>query len=183
LIKGETMRVLFLLLLITFCLGAVPALASVDAEGPSRNSALLKSALVPGLGQIEQGRTGRGAIWAGAATTLGLATFYSHIQYHSAAEDFNNAGDLYRAAIAAGDGDEALLQFTKMESHGTLAEDRYDTRRLLEIGLVLVWAGNLVDTWFFEGDGSGDDRADLPGRLEPVITRGGAAGLAWTIDF
>ncbi len=177
------MRVLFWLLLITFCLGAVPVLASSDTGSPSRSSALLKSALLPGLGQIEQGRTGRGALWTGAAATLGLATFYSHIQYHSAAEDFNNAKDLFQAAIIAQDGDEALVQFAKMESHGTLAEDRYDTRRMLEIGFVLVWAGNMVDTWLFAGDGSGDDRVDLPGRLEPVMLRGAAPGLAWTIDF
>ncbi len=177
------MRVLFWLLLITFCLAAVPVLASSDTGSPGRNSALLKSVLLPGLGQIEQGRTGRGALWAGTAVTLGLATFNAHIQYHSAAKDFNNASALYRTAIADQDGDEALAQFIKMESHGTLAEDRYDTRRMLEIGLVLVWAGNLVDTWLFAGDGSGDDRADLPGRLEPVILRGTAPGLAWTLDF
>lgn len=177
------MRALFALLLITLCLGASPALAGSDAGDMNRGSAMLKSTLLPGLGQIEQGRTGRGALWTGAAIGLGLATFHSHMQYHSAAEDFNNSQDLYRAAIAEENGDEALVQFARMETHGALAEDRYDTRRMLEIGLVLVWAGNLVDTWLFAGDGSGDDRADLPGRLEPVMLRGEAPGLAWTLDF
>ncbi len=177
------MRALFTVLSITLCLVAGAASAVHAAEGPSRNSALLKSALLPGLGQIEQGRTGRGALWTGAAAALGIATFHAHIQYHSAAEDFGSASDLYRVAIEAEDGDEALLQFRKMESHGALAEDRYDTRRNMEIGLALVWVGCLVDTWLFAGDGSGDDRADLPGRIEPVILRGQAPGLAWTLDF
>lgn len=179
------MRVLFSLLLLTACLTAAHARAAEYRPEPvSRNQTLLRSALLPGLGQIEQGRMGRGAFWAGGALVLATATFHAHMEYHSAAEDFENAQDRYRIALADEDGDAAYDQYLRMERHGALADDRYDNRRLLEIGLLLWWAGNLADTWLFDGgpDG-GDQQAALPGRLQPVLLRGEAAGLAWTMDF
>ena len=152
-------------------------------ETPSSSEVLIKSALLPGLGQIEQGRTGRGAIWAGGATVLALAPFHSHMEYRSAAQDYNNAEDRYRSAIAEGDADAALAQFSRMKHHNELAEDRYGTRRLLEITLLTWWAGNLVDAWLFEDGDAAEGHAALPGRIEPVLLRGEAAGLAWTLDF
>lgn len=175
------------LLATTFTLIALlagPAAAGYEQPVVDPGRALLKSALLPGLGQIEQGRTGRGSLWAGGALLLGTATFYQHMQYHSAAEDFNNAEDQYRSAIDEGDADTAAEQFAKMERYGQLADDRYDRRQLLEIGLAALWAGNLVDTWLFgRGEADAGDTALLPGHLEPVLLRGESAGLAWTLNF
>lgn len=152
-------------------------------ESPGRNQALFKSALLPGLGQIDQGRTGRGAFWAGGAAVLALGTFHSHMEYHSAAQDFNNAEERYRSAIAEGDADAALAQFGRMERHNETAEDRYGTRQIMGISLLVWWAGNLADVWFFDEDKAAAGHAALPGRIEPVLLRGEAAGLAWTLDF
>ena len=55
----------------------------------------------------------------------------------------------------------------------------------MEIGLVLWWAGSLVDTWLFERDDNSQGNgglALLPGRLEPVV-RHDAPGLVWSLDF
>ena len=60
---------------------------------PSKRSAALKNVLLPGLGQIEQGRSGRGVFWAGGAIVLGVGTYFSHSEYHSAARDLENAED------------------------------------------------------------------------------------------
>jgi len=184
-------RLIPLLLLLT-----LPAAALAEGYQPqpiSREGALLRSALIPGLGQIEQGRTGRGALWTGGAAALVASTFFAHMEYHSAAKDLENAEDSYRRALAEEDGDAAYSNFREMERLAPIADDRYDLRRNLEIGLVLWWAGNLVDTWLFAGGGeraeagaetsagAGGDAA-LPGRLAPVLARGGA-GLAWTFDF
>jgi hypothetical protein len=176
-------RLLPLLLLLT-----LPAAALAEGYQPapvSRGGALLRSALIPGLGQIEQGRTGRGALWAGGAAALVGCTFFAHMEYHSAARDLENAEDSYRRAIADDDGDAAYTHFVDMQRLEPIADDRYDLRRNLEIGLALWWAGSLVDTWLFAGPGpqaAAGGEAALPGRLTPVLAHG-AAGLAWSIDF
>jgi len=172
-----------LLLLLTL---PTAALAEGYAPAPvSREGALLRSALVPGLGQIEQGRTGRGALWAGGAAALVASTFFVHMEYHSAAKDLENAEASYRRAVADGQGVAAYAQLVEMQRLAPLADDRYDLRRNLEIGLALWWAGNLVDTWLFrrpDDSAAVGDGAALPGRLTPVLAHGGA-GLAWSIAF
>jgi hypothetical protein len=176
-------RLIPLLLLLT-----LPAAALAEGYAPTpvtREGALLKSALVPGLGQIEQGRTGRGALWAGGAAALVAGSFFAHMEYHSAAKDLDNAEQSYQRALADDDGDAAYTQFNEMKRLTPIADDRYDMRRNLEIGLALWWAGNLVDTWLFAGSNdsaAAADEAVLPGRLTPVLAQGGA-GLAWSITF
>jgi len=167
-------------LLIVF---AAQATAAETAAEP-RGRPMLKSLLWPGLGQIEQGRTGRGAAWAGGAVLLVAGTFYAHQHYHDVAQDFENAEDSYHAALADGDGDAAYSHFLAMQDYHPQAEDRLDTRNLLIGTLAVYWAANLVDTWLFgRGDDSpAGDTAALPGRLTPVA-RHGAAGVAWTVDF
>ena len=171
------------------CLAAAPGAPLAQDYSPqpvSRESAVLRSVLVPGLGQIEQGRTGRGALWTGGAVVLAATAFFAHMEYHSAAMDLENAQDSYRRALADGDGDAAQTHFTDMQRLGPIADDRHGTRRNLEIALGVWWAGNLVDTWLFDGgqddEAMASDTAVLPGRLSPVL-RGGAAGLAWSLDF
>ncbi len=176
-------RLIPLLLLLT-----LPAAALAEGYAPnpvSRERALLRSALLPGLGQIEQGRTGRGALWAGGATALVAGTFFAHMEYHSAAKDLGNAEESYRRALAEDDGDAAYASFVDIERLAPIADDRYTLRRNIEIGLAVWWAGSLVDTWLFAGpktSAAAGDGAALPGHLTPVLAHG-AAGLAWTIAF
>ncbi|MCB1162716.1 MAG: DUF5683 domain-containing protein [Candidatus Krumholzibacteriia bacterium] len=181
----KSSRALAVLLL---CL-LLPAAVSAQDYSPapvSREGAMLRSLVIPGLGQIEQGRVGRGALWAGGAAALAGATFFAHMEYHSAAKDFENARDSYQRALADGDTDGAYQDYLDMQRLEPIADDRQGTRRNLEIALGLWWAGSLVDTWLFNHDDGGDAgelaRGALPGRLSPVL-RGEAAGLAWTLDF
>jgi len=144
---------------------------------------MLKSALWPGLGQIEQGRSGRGAVWAGGAVALVAGTFYAHIEYHSAALDYENARDSYERALADWDLEAADEQLAAMRIHHPRAEDRRGYRTAMEVALLLWWGGGLVDTWLFGSGGEDEQRLSaLPGRVTPVLRRG-AAGLAWTLDF
>jgi hypothetical protein len=173
-------------LLLLFTLPAAALAEGYQPQPASREGAMLRSLIVPGLGQIEQGRTGRGALWAGGAAALVASTFFAHMEYHSAAKDLDNAEESYRRALADEDGDAAYAHFVEMQRLGPIADDRYDLRRNLEIGLVVWWAGNLVDTWLFgrpDADAAAaEGGAALPGRLTPVLARS-AAGLAWSIDF
>ena len=156
-----------------------------EEAGPTRGHCMLKSTLWPGLGQILQGRHGRGALWAGGAAALAAGVFFTHMQYHSAALDYNNTRDSYERAVAEGWETLAQLHFDAMQEYYPLAEDRKSYRSVMEVALVFWWGGNLVDTWLFAGKDSGDGAEHLsvlPGRVQPVLHRG-AAGLAWTMDF
>ncbi|MBN2172040.1 MAG: hypothetical protein JW819_12045 [Candidatus Krumholzibacteriota bacterium] len=178
------MKLCRLALLAALLLALAVQATAAEAAAENRGRPLLKSLLWPGLGQIEQGRTGRGALWAGGAVVLAAGTFYAHQHYHDIAQDFENAEDSYHAALADGDGDAAWSHFQAMQIYHPKAEDRLDTRNLIIGALVVYWAANLVDTWLFDrgGDAPAGDTAALPGRLAPVVRRG-AAGVAWTVDF
>lgn len=170
-------------LAVMLCLPALSFAEGYALERVSREEAVLRSALVPGLGQIEQGRTGRGALWTGGAAALVAGTFFAHMEYHSAAKDLENAEDSYRRSIAD-DGDAAYAHFLEMQRLSPIADDRYDLRRNLEVGLVLWWGANLVDAWLFggEGDAAAGEQSLLPGRLTPLLA-GERAGLAWSCEF
>jgi len=178
----RTRRLVALALLL--CLPVLSLAEGYAPERVSREGAVLRSALVPGLGQIEQGRTGRGALWTGGAAALVASTFFAHMEYHSAAKDLENAEDSYRRAIAADDGDAAYAHFLEMQRLSPMADDRYDLRRNLEVGLVLWWGANLVDAWLFGGgeDAPAGEQSLLPGRLTPLVA-GERAGLAWSCEF
>ncbi|MCP4546064.1 MAG: hypothetical protein GY835_06325 [bacterium] len=157
----------------------------LDDQGPTRNQALIKSLIWPGLGQIAQGREIRGSIWAGGAVMFALGTFYSHQQYNSAAKDYENTLSSCRNALASGSADAAYYYYNKLADYHEVAEDRHSIRTTVEFGFVLWWAGSLVDTWLFDrqsGTQTSSALTSLPGGLEPVV-HGNAPGLAWTIDF
>ena len=165
-------------------LGAARA-QGMQAETDGDGRPLLRSLLWPGMGQIAQGRTGRGAMWAGGAVTLGFGLFASHMHYHSAALDYENAKDSYRRALDDGRPEDAAVYYAMMDDLGPIADDRYDIRMATGIALALWWGGSLLDTWLYErGDGGAETVASAgsSGRLQPVL-RGGAPGLAWTFNF
>jgi hypothetical protein len=61
----RTVSLLLALLLAAPALGG--ELNRPAEEGSSMRDNMLRSALLPGLGQMEQGRVGRGVTWAGGA--------------------------------------------------------------------------------------------------------------------
>ena len=136
----------------------------------------VRSLLWPGLGQIEQGRRGIGVAFAGGAVLAVAGSFISHISYHSAALDYENAGKAYANAIDSGNTDIAWYYFQQLEPLYQEAEDRQDTRRLWFAGLGSLWVANLLDVWWHER--GGDDRL----AFVPVAGKG-RSGLALTYEF
>lgn len=181
--------VIFLLAALWLTGGLSPALADGQAlsfgrqdPAATRNGAMLKSLLWPGLGQIAQGRAVRGSVWAGGAVTLLAGSFFTHMQYNSAATDYENT---VASMLRTSDLDKAKFYRSQLDGLHTKADDRYQYRQMMEVGLVLWWVGSLVDTWFFtgrDGRGSLSARGGLPGSLEPVVKQG-APGLGWYWDF
>ncbi len=136
----------------------------------------VRSIFWPGLGQIEQGRTGVGAAFAGGALLASLGALKGHLDYHSAAKDFRNAGDSYAEALATGNTDLAYYYYLQLDALSTKADEKYDDRSLWYAGLAAVWVANLVDVWWHSR--GGDERvAFLP------VTQPGGGGLAVTLSF
>ncbi len=158
-----------------------------EEESPTTRDLMLRSALLPGLGQLEQGRTGRSAAWAGGAMILAVGTFMAHNEYTSAATDFQSAETTYLEAIAHGnwDLDSAESSLIARRVAQERSDERYTTRAIFEVALVAWWAGNLLDVWLFERDDDDAESGDygaLPGNLSPVV-RPSAVGLSWSIEF
>ncbi len=170
------MRLLIVMLLIAAFAAPAGALQSTLDELSRGKDPFVRSLFWPGLGQIEQGRTGVGAAFAGGAALASLGAFLGHLDYHSAAKDFTNAGDAYADAIDAGDTDTAWYYFQQLDGLNAAADDRYDHRKLWFAGLGAVWVANLVDVWWHERGGS-DRVAILP------VTQTGGGGLAVTLIF
>jgi len=170
------MRALIAVLMILA--SALPALAYGNQmdEFTRGKDAFVRSLFLPGLGQIEQGRPGAGAAWAGGTVLVAVATFKAHVDYHSAAMDHENAGESYARALYEGDTDTAWHYFQQLDGLKAEADDRYDTRRAWTYGLAAVWAANLLDVWW-HGRGGDERVAFIP------LTGAGGGGLAVRVCF
>ena len=179
-------RSVSMLLALLLCAGSANAgeLMRPEQDAATTRGNLLRSALLPGLGQLEQGRIGRGVAWAGGAVLLGVTAFIARGEYHSASVDFNNAEGSYYRALADWDLEAAERFLADRNAAQPLADDRYTTMILFEVGLASLWVGNLVDVWLFEKrDGkTGETYGLLPGNLAPVL-RTDAVGVSWSLNF
>jgi hypothetical protein len=170
------MRLLIVVLLLAAFAVPAGALQSTLDELSRDKDPFVRSLLWPGLGQIEQGRAAVGTVFAGSAALASFGVFLGHLNYHSAAKDFTNAGDAYADAIDAEDTDTAWYYFQQLDGLSEAADERYDNRKLWFMGLGTVWVANLVDVWWHERGGN-DSVAILP------VAQVGGGGLAVTLFF
>jgi len=170
------MRALFTaLLVLTLALPASALQNQLDALSRGRDP-FIRSLFWPGLGQIEQGRSATGALFAGGAALTAMGLFKTHIDYHSASKDFDNAGKAYADALEISDTDTARYYYEQLEGLHRKADERYDTRRVWQYGLAAVWVANLADVWW-HGRGGSERVAFLP------VAEPGGGGLAVSIAF
>jgi hypothetical protein len=185
--KLDLQRVLLPVLLIILTISPAVADGGGDPgrqgeEISSRNGALLGSLLWPGVGQVAQGRTGRGALWAGGAAALTFSAFFTQVSYNDAAKDYEGIVDRYNEAILT-DPDAALGYYNQLAYYHDRAEDRKPLRNIMATSLAVYWVANLVDVWLFDGDTEEQYSSGyLPGRIEPMII-GNRAAVAWSINF
>jgi hypothetical protein len=139
----------------TMLVAAVSAATLLLASAPARVSAgtssVLKSVLLPGLGQAQDGHYGRAAIFASAAVVSWTGFFATQINYSRSAEKYNNEKRIYLSyGEQLADGtvvrqEDIETTYAEMQSAFDQA-DTDQTRRNLFIGaLAVTYAVNIVD--------------------------------------
>ncbi len=130
---------------------AVILLLLLPAQASAVDSALMRSLLVPGLGQAHQGHYTRAAVYAGSAVLTGFGLFLSHMYYNEAVDKFHTQRDLYVSygnTLAAGGVvsiEEIQGTYEKMQAEFNSAEDRLVWRNAFLTALVATYAINIVD--------------------------------------
>lgn len=115
------------------------------------DSAFLRSLIVPGLGQAQQGHYTRSAVFAGAAVATGVGLFLSQIYYREAANKLYAQKHIYASyQETLDDGGVVSIEdmertYNEMETSHKLAEDRLVWRNAFLVGFAATYAINLVD--------------------------------------
>jgi hypothetical protein len=110
--------------------------------GPSRKAILFESALIPGLGQVTQGRKMGWLYMAGIAA--GEVYYYQQVGVHNGnIDEYNRLVDDYQRNVTTTDRDAALTAYDKAKS----SHEKCNTI----IGVVAgIYAVNLLDALVFK---------------------------------
>lgn len=130
---------------------AVMLLLIFPARASAADSALIRSLLIPGLGQAHQGHYTRAAIYAGSAVLSGFGLLLSHVYYNEAVDKYDAQRSLYLSygdTLSAGGVvsiEEIQGTYEQMEYEYNSAEDRLAWRNAFLAAFVATYAVNLVD--------------------------------------
>ncbi|HET6349505.1 MAG TPA: DUF5683 domain-containing protein [Candidatus Krumholzibacteria bacterium] len=142
-ISGKTMRV-------TAAATAAAAVMSVASPAFAANSILL-SALLPGLGQAQQGHYTKATIFGTAAIASWIGVFASQINYSRSVDTYNDQKRIY---LAYGDqlksgtivkGSDIDATYQAMSDAYNKADDEAKWRDIFVGAVVVTYALNLVD--------------------------------------
>lgn len=117
----------------------------------AEKSALLRSLVIPGGGQVQQGHYARAAIFAGAAVISGVGLLVSSIHYNQSVNKYRQEKRVYLAyknQLAAGQIvsiDQVNRTFNNMQSAFDQAESRFVWRTTFLVALAATYALNVVD--------------------------------------
>ncbi len=134
-----------------FRAAAMAVLLVLPAQAFAVDSALVRSLIVPGLGQAQQGHYTRSAVFAGAAVVTGVGVFLSQIYYREAVNKLYADKHTYAAyeETLENDGivsiDDMEATYESMEANFDSAENRLVWRNAFLIGFAATYAINLVD--------------------------------------
>jgi len=148
--RGKTKRATAAVLTVFFVTSIASPAAAVDS--------VLLSALLPGLGQVQDGHYGRGTAFAAAAIISVTGLFATEINYARSAERYNNSKrDYLYYQTAIDDGrvvkiDDVNATYAAMEDGWNDAEDDAKWRNVFLGALIGVYALNLVDILLSEPD-------------------------------
>jgi hypothetical protein len=144
------------------CASVGPALADTDTT--------IRSVLVPGTGQAQQGHYTKAAIFAGAAVVTATGWFLSQVHYNQAVMRYNDLREIYVAypgQLQSGD----VVQYSEIRqtyADMTLAYDKSEDRKVWRnvfLGAFLVtYTLNIVDVILNK-----PETGELPDQAEPSV--------------
>jgi len=130
---------------------AILLLAAFPAQAMAGDSAFVRSLLIPGSGQAQQGHYTRAAIYGGAAVLSGIGLLVSHVYYLEAVDKFNAQKDAYAFYEDTLDNggvvsiDDLEDTYAQMVAEHDTADKRLAWRNGFMIAFVATYAVNLVD--------------------------------------
>jgi hypothetical protein len=122
------------------------------------DSAIVRSILLPGAGQAQQGHYTRAAVFAAAAIASGAGLFATQIHYDRAVESFDDLKDLYTSYPGRLESGEVISEAEINDTYAALldAEDDADSRlawRNAFLGaLIATYTINLIDVIMSDPD-------------------------------
>lgn len=121
---------------------ARPVRAQGEAE--SKWLPVIRSAVFPGSGQISQGRYWQGVVFGGLAIVSVTGLIVADINYQRTKEDIDSKVQAYNTTTSA---DEAFELFQSFPALSDQEESRWTWRQAFVVGVVAVWAVNLIDVF------------------------------------
>jgi hypothetical protein len=140
------------------------------------DSSLLRSLVVPGVGQAHQGHYTRAAIYAGTAVLSGFGLLVSQIHYNESVDRFNEQKRIYagyedtlrRGGVVSIE--DINSTYTLIQAEHKSAEDRFAWRNGFLVAFVATYAINIVDVLISKPD-DGDRGERLSVEVNPGSLR------------
>jgi hypothetical protein len=123
----------------------------LPAQALAVDSALIRSLLIPGLGQAQKGQYTRAAVYAGTAVLSGFSLLLSHVYYNEAVDKYEAQRSIYLSygdSLSAGSVvsiEEIRSTYEQMNSEYNSAENRLKWRNTFLIAFAATYAVNIVD--------------------------------------
>lgn len=127
--------------------------ARIEREAAERRYGLYLSLAFPGLGQFARGSPIRGSIYGGLAIGLGGAIVNANEQRQEALLAYEDVGlPLLNVYVNARNGGffTYVVQNVYFRERFAAFREARDTYDRLWLGLILLWAWNAVDAYFFQ---------------------------------
>jgi hypothetical protein len=125
----------------------------IPTQALAKDSAVIRSLLLPGTGQAHQGNYTKAAIFAGAAIISGAGLLVSQIHYNQAVDKFDAANSTYQSLAAelnsggiVGVG-EIETTYQDMLTASDEADTRLKWRNIFLTTLIATYTLNLIDVW------------------------------------
>lgn len=136
----------------------VLAAVLVPAQALALDASLMRSLVLPGLGQVHKGHYTRGALLAGGAVLSGFGIMVSQVYYNEAVDKYRADQRLYDAyAKTLAEGGVVSIEdmrstYASMQAQYDASEDRLLWRNAFIATFVAVYAVNIVDVLLSEPD-------------------------------
>jgi hypothetical protein len=124
---------------------------AVPIGASAMESALVRSLLIPGLGQAHKGHYARAAIYAGSAVLSGFGLLVAQVYYNEAVDKYDAQRGIYASygETLANGGVVSIIDmqttYETMQSEYDSAEDRLFWRNAFLTAFVATYAINVID--------------------------------------